>query len=135
MTFRDRFILIKLSVSPLEQTVLLCLSIFFLYSYEIDFIQKLIKLKRITEAKAVNLTFRYIEDVLSNNNLNFTNETLWQNRRLQSCHYKFDRVYTCFYFWIDLYLNRSKKDRFAFTFESARSISIDLFENGTFTLQ
>ena len=35
---------------------------FFLYSYDTEFIQKQ---KRITEAKGFNLTFRYIDDILS----------------------------------------------------------------------
>ena len=43
----------------------------FLYSYEAEFIQNLIKDKTITDAKAFNLiTFRYIDDVLSVNNPN-----------------------------------------------------------------
>ena len=45
----------------------------FLYSYEAEFIQKLIKDKQITEVKAFDLTFMYIDDVLSINNPNFAN--------------------------------------------------------------
>ena len=45
----------------------------FLYSYEAEFIQKLIKDKQITESNAFNLTFMYIDDVLSINNPNFAN--------------------------------------------------------------
>ena len=41
-----------------------------LYSYEAKFMQKLVKDKN-TEAKTINLTFRYINDVLSINNPNF----------------------------------------------------------------
>jgi hypothetical protein len=37
----------------------------FLYSYESEFLQKLIKDKKIHEARAFNFTFRYIDDVLS----------------------------------------------------------------------
>ena len=33
-----------------------------------EFIQNLIKDKRITETKAFNLTFRYTDDILSNKN-------------------------------------------------------------------
>ena len=45
----------------------------FLYSNEAEFIQKLFKDKQIIEAKAFNLTFMYIVDVLSINNPNFAN--------------------------------------------------------------
>jgi hypothetical protein len=45
----------------------------FLYSYEAEFIQKLIKDKQITEVKAFNLTFMYIDDVLSITNPKFAN--------------------------------------------------------------
>ena len=37
----------------------------FLYSYESEFLQKLVKDKKIHEARAFNFTFRYIDDVLS----------------------------------------------------------------------
>ena len=36
-----------------------------LYSYESEFLQKLVKDKKIHEAKAFNFTYRYIDDVLS----------------------------------------------------------------------
>jgi hypothetical protein len=36
----------------------------FLYSYESEFLQKLVKDKKIHEARAFNFTFRYIDDVL-----------------------------------------------------------------------
>jgi hypothetical protein len=36
----------------------------FLYSYESDFLQKLVKDKKIHEARAFNFTYRYIDDVL-----------------------------------------------------------------------
>ena len=43
----------------------------FLYSYESEFLQKLIKDKKIHEARAFNFTYRYIDDVLSINNSRF----------------------------------------------------------------
>jgi hypothetical protein len=44
---------------------------FFVYSYESEFLQKLVKDKKIHEARAFNFTYRYINDVLSNNNSRF----------------------------------------------------------------
>ena len=43
----------------------------FLYSYESEFLQKLVKDKKIHEARACNFTYRYIDDVLSINNSRF----------------------------------------------------------------
>jgi hypothetical protein len=43
----------------------------FLYSYESEFLQKLVKDKKIHEARAFNFTHRYIDDVLSINNSRF----------------------------------------------------------------
>jgi hypothetical protein len=43
----------------------------FLYSYESKFLQKLVKDKKIHEARAFNFTYRYIDDVLSINNFRF----------------------------------------------------------------
>ena len=43
----------------------------FLYSYESDFLQKLVKDKKIHETRAFNFTYRYIDDVLSINNSRF----------------------------------------------------------------
>ena len=43
----------------------------FLYSYESKFLQKLVKDKKIHEARAFNFTYRYIDDVLSINNSRF----------------------------------------------------------------
>ena len=43
----------------------------FLYSYESEFLQKLVKDKKIHEARAFNLTYRYIDDVLSINKSRF----------------------------------------------------------------
>jgi hypothetical protein len=40
----------------------------FLYSYESEFLQKLVKDKKIHEARTFNFTYRYIDDVLSINN-------------------------------------------------------------------
>ena len=45
----------------------------FLYSYEAEFIQNLVKQKKISVAKSFNLTFRYIDDVISFNNSEFNN--------------------------------------------------------------
>jgi hypothetical protein len=42
----------------------------FLYSYESEFLQKLVK-DKIHEARAFNFTYRYIDDVLSINNSRF----------------------------------------------------------------
>jgi hypothetical protein len=46
-------------------------SSFFLYSYEAEFIQKLLHEKKTSLAVAFNLTFRYIDDVLSISNNQF----------------------------------------------------------------
>ena len=43
----------------------------FLYSYESEFLQKLVKDKKIHEARAFNSTYMYIDDVLSINNSRF----------------------------------------------------------------
>ena len=43
----------------------------FLYSYESEFLQKLVKDKKIHEARAFNFTYKYIDDVLSINNSRF----------------------------------------------------------------
>ena len=43
----------------------------FLYSYESEFLQKLVKDKKIHETTAFNFTYRYIDDVLSINNSRF----------------------------------------------------------------
>jgi hypothetical protein len=43
----------------------------FLFSYESEFLQKLVKDKKIHEARAFNFTYRYIDDVLSINNSRF----------------------------------------------------------------
>ena len=44
----------------------------FLYSYETEFLQDLVKKKKIKEARSFNFTYRYIDDVLSINNPNFS---------------------------------------------------------------
>ena len=44
----------------------------FLYSYEAEFIQNLVKQKEVSVAKAFNLTFRYIANVISLNNSRFS---------------------------------------------------------------
>jgi hypothetical protein len=43
----------------------------FLYSYESEFLQKLVNDKKIHEARAFNFTYRYIDDVLSINDSRF----------------------------------------------------------------
>ena len=43
----------------------------FLYSYESEFLQKLVKDKKIHQIRAFNFTYRYIDDVLSINNSRF----------------------------------------------------------------
>ena len=43
----------------------------FLYSYESEFLQKLVKDKKIHEARSFNFIYRYIDDVLSINNSRF----------------------------------------------------------------
>ena len=43
----------------------------FLYSYESEFLQKLVNDKKIHEARALHFTYRYIDDVLSINNSRF----------------------------------------------------------------
>ena len=49
----------------------LLLADLFLYSYEAEFIQKLLHEKKMSLAVAFNSTFRYIDDVLSINNNQF----------------------------------------------------------------
>jgi hypothetical protein len=44
-----------------------------LYSYDADIIQNIFKDKMITESKAFNLTFKYIDDALSINNQKLAN--------------------------------------------------------------
>jgi hypothetical protein len=41
------------------------------YSYESEFLQKVVKDKKIHETRACNFTYRYIDDVLSINNSRF----------------------------------------------------------------
>jgi hypothetical protein len=43
----------------------------FLYSYESEFLQNLVKDRKIHEARAFNFTYRYTDDVLSINNPRF----------------------------------------------------------------
>ena len=43
----------------------------FLYSYESEVLQRLVKDKKIHEARAFNFTYRYIDDVLSINDSRF----------------------------------------------------------------
>ena len=46
----------------------------FLYSYEAEFIQSLLSTGRKQVASRLNFTYRYIDDVLSINNLGFDND-------------------------------------------------------------
>ena len=43
----------------------------FLFLYESEFLQNLVKYKKIHEARAFNFTYRYIDDILSINNPRF----------------------------------------------------------------
>jgi hypothetical protein len=47
------------------------LSDFFICSYESEFLQNLVKYKKIREARTFNFTYRYSDDVLSINNPRF----------------------------------------------------------------
>ena len=47
------------------------LAVLFLYSYEADFIQELLKKNEKNLTQSFNFTFRYIDDVLSLNNSRF----------------------------------------------------------------
>ena len=58
-------------MSPLGANCAPLLADLFLYSYESEFLQKLVKDKKIHEAGAFNFTYRYIDDVLSINNSRF----------------------------------------------------------------
>ena len=56
---------------PMGTNCALLLADLFLYSYEADFIQGLIKSDKRHLAKSFNFTFRYIDDVISLNNPKF----------------------------------------------------------------
>ena len=56
---------------PMGKNCAPLLTTLFLYSYESEFLQKLVKDKKIHEARAFNFTYRYIDDVLSINNSRF----------------------------------------------------------------
>ena len=43
----------------------------FLYSYDSEFLQNLVKNKKIHEARTFNFTYRYVDDVLTTNNPTF----------------------------------------------------------------
>ena len=49
----------------------------FLYSYESEILQNLVKDRKIHDARAFNFTYRYIDDVSSINNLNLQNFFHW----------------------------------------------------------
>jgi hypothetical protein len=56
---------------PMDTNCAPLLANLFLYSYESEFLQRLVKDKKIHEARAFNFTYRYIDDVLSINNSRF----------------------------------------------------------------
>ena len=56
---------------PMGTTCAPLLADLFLYSYEADFIQRLLKRNEKKLARSINFTFRYIDDVLSLNNSRF----------------------------------------------------------------
>ena len=72
-----KFFFYKLRGRVFQQTVAIpmgtncapLLANLFLYSYEADFIQGLLKKNEKKLARSFNFTFRYIDDVLSLNNL------------------------------------------------------------------
>jgi hypothetical protein len=55
--------------TPMGTNCATLLADLFLYSYESEFLQKLVKDKKIHEARAFNFTYRFIDDVLSKANL------------------------------------------------------------------
>ena len=57
---------------PMGMNCVPLLADLFLYSYESGFLQKLVKDKKIHEARAFSFTYRYIDDVLSINNSRFS---------------------------------------------------------------
>jgi hypothetical protein len=57
----------QITSMPMGTSCAPLLATLFLDSYEVECIRKIIKDKRITEANAVNSTFRYIGDVLYSN--------------------------------------------------------------------
>ena len=56
---------------PMDTNCAPLLADLFLYSYESEFPQNLVKDKKIHEARAFNFTYRYIDDVLFINNPRF----------------------------------------------------------------
>ena len=56
---------------PMCTNCALLLADLFLYSYEADFIQELLKQNEKKRARSFNITFRYIDDVFSLNNSRF----------------------------------------------------------------
>ena len=56
-----------------------------MYTHESEFLQKLVKDKKIHEARAFNFIYRYIDDVLSINNSRFADiPKLWTNNNNES---------------------------------------------------
>jgi hypothetical protein len=64
----------------------------FLYSYEADFIQRLLKKNEKKLARSINFTFHYIDDVLSLNNSRFGD---FVDRIYPTEHEIEDTTYTC----------------------------------------
>ena len=56
---------------PMDTNCAPLLADLFSYSYVSEFLQNLVKDKKIHEARAFNFTYRYIDDVLSINNPRF----------------------------------------------------------------
>jgi hypothetical protein len=56
---------------PMDTNCAPLLADLFVYSYKSEFLQNLLKEKKIHEARAFNFTYRYIDDVLSINNPRF----------------------------------------------------------------
>jgi cobyrinic acid a,c-diamide synthase len=65
--------------------------------YESEFLQKLVKEKKIHEARAFNFTYRYIDDVLSINNSRFAEFLPVIDDKLQHTDHLFLGV-ACFIF-------------------------------------
>jgi hypothetical protein len=56
---------------PMDTNCAPLLADLYVYPYESQFLQKLVKYKKIHEARAFNITYRYIDDVLSINKSRF----------------------------------------------------------------
>jgi hypothetical protein len=74
---KEEFCLIWKLDNVAIQEIVVHLTCKHLYSYESEFLQKLVKDKKIHEARAFNFTCRYIDDVLSINNSRFAEFQSW----------------------------------------------------------